>query len=155
LLRRVDGNGRIEHYRNPQIDQIAPLCAVVKANELEARVITGVDPRIDGDTAVRRLKSLGCIIAIVTLADAGSLIYDGHTLHRIPAFATRAIDPTGAGDTYMAGFIDSYLQAPNDLYQAGCRGAACASIWIEYSGPDAPVTRDEVDRRSALLIAHE
>ncbi|MBC8075417.1 MAG: ribokinase, partial [Chloroflexales bacterium] len=99
LLRRVDGNGRIEHYRNPQIDQIAPLCTVVKANELEARVITGVDPRINGDTAVRRLKSLGCIIAIVTLAEAGSLIYDGHTLYRIPAFATRAIDPTGAGDT--------------------------------------------------------
>jgi sugar/nucleoside kinase (ribokinase family) len=150
LLRRIDG-GRIEHYRNPEIERIAPLCAVVKANELEARVITGVDPRADGETAVRRLHALGSAIAIVTLAEAGSLIYDGKALHHIPAFATTVIDPTGAGDTYMAGFIDAYLQSPGDLYGAGCRGAACASIWIEHSGPDAPVTRTEVFRRAALL----
>lgn len=150
LLRRIDG-GRIEHYRNAEIEEIAPLCAVVKANELEARVITGFDPRVDGEAAVRGLHALGCSIAIVTLAEAGSLIYDGDALHRIPAFATTAIDPTGAGDTYMAGFIDAYLQSPADLYRAGCRGAACASIWIEHTGPDAPVTRAELVRRAALL----
>ena len=151
LLRRIDRAGRIEHYRNPEIDQIAPFCRVVKANELEARVITGIDPRADGETSARRLHTLGCAIAIITLAEAGSLIYDGRTLYRIPAFATNAIDPTGAGDTYMAGFIDAYLRAPEALYRAGCQGAACASIWIEHSGPNAPVTRAEVERRSALL----
>ena len=151
LLRRIGGDGRIEHYRNPAIDKIVPLCAVVKANELEAQVITGLDPRAHGDEAVRKLHALGCRIAIVTLAEMGSLIYDGSALYRIPAFATDAVDPTGAGDTYMAGFIDAYFQAPGMLYRAGCQGAACASIWIEHSGPDAPITRAEVERRSALL----
>jgi sugar/nucleoside kinase (ribokinase family) len=155
LLRRISDEGRIGHYRNPEIERIAPLCTVVKANELETRVLTGIDPRAKGEEAVRQLHALGCAIAIVTLAEAGSLIYDGRELHRIPAFATNAIDPTGAGDTYMAGFLDAYLQSPWDLRRAGVRGAACASIWIEHTGPDAPVTRGEVERRAALLEEHE
>jgi sugar/nucleoside kinase (ribokinase family) len=153
LLRRVGTAGRIEHFRPPELARIAPLCRVIKANELEAQVITGVDPRADGAEAARRIKALGCDIAIVTLADAGSLIDDGERQYVIPAYATDARDPTGAGDTYMAGFIHAYLSDPDDLYAAGCVGAATASIWIEYTGPDAPIALDEVERRAATLYA--
>jgi sugar/nucleoside kinase (ribokinase family) len=114
-------------------------------------VITGVDPRENGAEAVRRLKALGCDIAIVTLAEAGSLIDDGERCYVIPAYATEARDPTGAGDTYMAGFIHAYLRNRADLYTAGCFGAAAASIWIEYTGPDALITLEEVERRAATL----
>ncbi len=124
---------------------------VIKANELETQVITGIDPRVDGLGAVRRLKALGCAIAIVTLAEAGSLIDDGKRQYVVPADATDVRDSTGAGDTYMAGFIHGYLRDPEDLYTAGCVGAATASIWIEHTGPDAPVTSDEVEERTATL----
>lgn len=152
LLRRIDAVGRIEHVYEPELARIAPLCRVIKANELETRVITGVDPRVDGPEAARRLKALGCDIAIVTLAEAGSLIDDGERQYIIPAYATEARDPTGAGDTYMAGFIHAYLRKPTDLYFAGCVGAAVASIWIEHTGPDAPIVIDEVERRTAMLL---
>jgi sugar/nucleoside kinase (ribokinase family) len=153
LMRRVGPHGRIEHFCPPELAQVAPLCRVIKANELEAEAITGVNPRADGVGALRRMKALGCEIAIITLAEAGSLIDDGKSQYVIPAFSTEARDPTGAGDTYMAGFIHSYLHNVCDLFLAGCYGSATASIWIEHTGPDAPVTRDEVERRVAALLA--
>jgi sugar/nucleoside kinase (ribokinase family) len=153
LLRRIGAGGRIEHYCPAELAQIASLFHVIKANELEAQVITGVDPRENGVEAVGRLKALGCDIAIVTLAEAGSLIDDGERHYAIPAYATEARDPTGAGDTYMAGFLHAYLRDRADLYTAGCFGAAAASIWIEHTGPDAPITSVEVERRAATLLA--
>ncbi|HWQ11791.1 MAG TPA: PfkB family carbohydrate kinase [Roseiflexaceae bacterium] len=152
LMRRIGPAGRIEHFLPDDFAAIARLCQVVKANEVEARIITGVDPRADGPEAARRLKALGCAIAIVTLAEAGSLIHDGRRLYVIPPYATEARDPTGAGDTYMAGFIDAYLRDPDDLYVAGCYGSATASIWIEHTGPDAPIAPMAVERRAATLI---
>jgi fructokinase len=153
LLREIGSGDRIEHFCPPALAQIAPLCHVIKANELEARVITGLDPRTDGAEAARRLKALGCTIAIITLAEAGSLIDDGERQYIVPAYATDARDPTGAGDTYMAGFLHTYLQDPTALYAAGCTGSATASIWIEHTGPDAPISLDEVERRAAALLA--
>lgn len=153
LLRDIGQGGRIEHFCPLALAQIAPLCHVIKANELEAQVITGIDPRTDGPEAARRLRALGCTIAIITLAEAGSLIDDGQQQYSIPAYATDARDPTGAGDTYMAGFLHAYLHDPTALYAAGCTGSATASIWIEYTGPDAPISLTEVERRAAALLA--
>jgi sugar/nucleoside kinase (ribokinase family) len=153
LLRRIGPHGRIEHFYPPDFERVALLSYVIKANEFETEVLTGVHPRRDPKEALGRLKALGCAIAIVTLAEAGSLIDDGQQQYRIPAYATDARDPTGAGDTYMAGFIHAYLQDPADLYRAGCYGSATSSIWIEHTGPDAPVTREEVERRAAALLA--
>jgi sugar/nucleoside kinase (ribokinase family) len=152
LMRRIGAEGRIEHFRPADFDQVSALCHVVKANEVEARILTGIDPRVDGAEAVRRLKATGCRIAIVTLAEAGSLIDDGDAQYIIPPYATDALDPTGAGDTYMAGFIHSFLHNPHDLFAAGCYGSATSSIWIEHTGPDAPVTLAEVERRARTLV---
>ncbi|MGB9736940.1 MAG: ribokinase [Chloroflexus aggregans] len=155
LLRRIGADGRIEHFLPVEFAAIAPLCHVIKANEVEAKVITGIDPRSDPVLAARRLRETGCAIAIVTIAEAGSQIDDGDRSIAIPAFPTDARDPTGAGDTYMAGFLHAYLANPSDLFRAGCTGAATASIWIEYTGPDAPITLAEVERRTAFLVQQD
>ncbi|MBO9347078.1 PfkB family carbohydrate kinase [Chloroflexus sp. MS-CIW-1] len=152
LLRRFGADGRIEHFLPAEFASIAPLCHVIKANEVETKVITGIDPRIDPVMAARRLHETGCAIAIVTIAEAGSHIDDGKRSISVPAYATEARDPTGAGDTYMAGFLHAYLTDPDDLFRAGCTGAATASIWIEYTGPDAPITLQEVERRVKVLL---
>lgn len=152
LLRRFGPDGRIEHFLPDEFAAIAPLCHAIKANEVETKVITGIDPRVDPILAARRLRETGCAIAIVTIAEAGSQIDDGERSIAIPAYATDARDPTGAGDTYLAGFLHAYLSDPRDLFRAGCTGAATASIWIEYTGPDAPITLAEVERRTAFLV---
>lgn len=152
LLRRVSVNGRIEHYLDQAVARLAPHCFVIKANEVEAQILTGIDPRRDPEGVVRMLKALGPQIAIVTIAEQGSIIDDGQRQWRIPAYTTEARDPTGAGDTYMAGFIHGYFQRPDDYYYAGCFGAATASIWIEHTGPETPISLEEVLRRTETLL---
>ncbi|MBX0330442.1 ribokinase [Oscillochloris sp. ZM17-4] len=152
MLRRIGADGRIEHDTPADFPDVARHCRLIKANELETRVLTGIEPREDVAAAASALRSLGCEMAIVTLAEAGSFIDDGRRQIAIPAYPTDARDPTGAGDTYMAGFIHAYLTDPEDLYRAGCTGAAVASIWIEHTGPEAPITLAEVSQRLDTLL---
>jgi sugar/nucleoside kinase (ribokinase family) len=151
LLRRVK-DGQVEHFLNPEMREISPYFEVVKANEHEARVMTGLEPRQDPAGAARALHDYGCRIAIVTLAEAGSVIYDGRQVYRIPAYETIARDPTGAGDTYAGGFMYRYLQGRFDLWEIGCFASGVASVMVENSGPDFPLTLEEAERRTAVLV---
>ena len=152
LLRGLKGED-IVHEMTDAFINIAPISTIVKANELETRVITGIDPRQDPVAAVKALYSFGGKIAVTTLAEAGSIIYDGHNIVEIPPFTTNAIDPTGAGDTYAAGFMTKYLETPQDLSAVGCFASAVSSVMVENSGPDFPLTRAEADRRQAYLLS--
>jgi sugar/nucleoside kinase (ribokinase family) len=161
LLRRIK-QGRVDRYRNPEIDGVLPLMDVVKANEYEAEIITGFEPRANPTEAVTTLYELMARertrthhtpIAIVTLAEAGSLLFDGDAIIRVPAYATDAIDPTGAGDTYAGGFMVQYLNAPEDLRRAGYFASATASVMVENSGPDFPLTLAEANRRTDWLLS--
>ena len=155
FLRRIPGENRVEHYRNPEIDTVIPLCDIVKANEHEARLITGIDPYESEDAperAVKRLHEMGCKIAIVTLAADGSIIYDGQELIRVPAYATNAVDPTGAGDTYAGGFMTRYSEGDGSLREVGFFASCVASVMVENTGPDFPLTRAEADRRTRVLL---
>ena len=160
FLRRIL-DGRIDRYRNPEIDEALPLFDVVKANEYEAEIITGIEPRGNPTGSVSKLYELMNAgirrpnhppIAVVTLAEAGSIIYDGSTYYRIPAFSTNAIDPTGAGDTYAGGFMVQYLKTADDLLKVGCFASATASVMVENSGPDFPLTLEEANRRTNILL---
>ena len=152
-LLRSQNEGQIYHEMTRDFVEIAKVSTIVKANELETKVVTGIDPRIDPEGAVKALYGFGCKIAVTTIAEAGSIIYDGERLYPIPAFKTDAIDPTGAGDTYAAGFMVKYMENPHDLTAVGCFASSVASVMVENSGPDFPLTRAEADRRQAILLS--
>ena len=118
FIRKGDA-GRIEHEKTDEIEKIAALSTVFKPNEMECKVLTGIDPRQDYETPAKLLKDWGPELVIITLAELGSVIYDGAEFYRIPAYATDALDSTGAGDTYAAGMIYA-LTNGFDLYRAGC-----------------------------------
>jgi sugar/nucleoside kinase (ribokinase family) len=146
-------DGKIVHEMTDNFAKIAAMATIVKANELETKVVTGVDARVDPEGAVRALYKYGCKIAITTVAEAGSIIYDGSKITVIPPFTTDAIDPTGAGDTYAAGFMVKYLETPDDLRGVGCFASSVASVMVENSGPDFPLSRSEADWRQAFLLS--
>jgi sugar/nucleoside kinase (ribokinase family) len=151
-LLRNQNNGQIYHEMTRDFVDIAKMSTIVKANELETRVVTGIDPRIDPEQAVKALHKFGCKIAVTTIAEAGSIIYDGEKIYLIPAYKTNAIDPTGAGDTYAAGFVTKYMESPDDLTAVGCFASAVASVMVENSGPDFPLSRAEANRRQEILL---
>jgi sugar/nucleoside kinase (ribokinase family) len=152
LLRGADETGRIYHEKPDGIEEILGQFNVVKPNELEGKVLTGIDCRQDPYEAARIIKSWGPNIVIVTLAELGSIIYDGKQFVNIPPYQINLVDSTGAGDTYMAGFTFEYLRT-QDLRQSGCFASCVSSIMIEQVGPDFELTEAEVRRRQQTLLA--
>ena len=152
LLRNADETGRIYHDKTPGIESALGQFDIVKPNELEGKVLTGIDCRKDPYEAARIIKAWGPKIVIVTLAELGSVIYDGKTFIDIPPYEIDLIDATGAGDTYMAGFTFEYLKTGGDLRKAGCFASATSSIMIENVGPDFVMTESMVRERQAKLL---
>jgi sugar/nucleoside kinase (ribokinase family) len=152
MLRR-ETDGAIEHVKTEGIEQIIGLFDIVKPNELECRVLTGIDPRVDAETPARMIHAWGPKVVVITLAEEGSVVFDGETFSRIPAYPADCIDATGAGDTYAAGFMHAYLRKL-PLEQCALWGTATSSIMIEHVGPDFPMTRANVEQRVSTLSAH-
>ncbi|MEA1993063.1 MAG: PfkB family carbohydrate kinase [Euryarchaeota archaeon] len=148
FLRYIE-NGKILRRKNPDIERIVSICDIVKPNEYEAEVMTGINPQKNPEGALETLYSWGSEIAIITLAERGSIIFDGNEVIKIPPYRTKAVDPTGAGDTYAGGFIVEYLNK-KDPYKAGLFASCTSSIMVENVGK-IPVTEENVRKRVASL----
>jgi len=149
MIREVDSNGRIREICKPEKAMaLARLTDVIKPNEREAAVLTGVE---NPYTAVRVLIEWGAEISIVTLAERGSIAGKGRGLLRIPPYKTSAINPTGAGDTYIGAFIAKFFEGKS-LFECAVFASATASIKVEHTGPDFPVSYAEASRRMNEIL---
>jgi len=153
LLRGADEKNRIYHEKVEGIEEILGLFDIVKPNELEGHILTGIDCRQDPYEAARIIKSWGPKTVIVTLAELGSVVYDGQDMIDVPPYGIDLLDSTGAGDTYMAGFTFEYLKSGGDLRRAGCFGSCTSSVMIENTGPDFSMTEDMIRERQEELLA--
>ena len=72
---------------------------------------------------------------LLTFGSMGSIIYDGSTFHKIPAYIPKeVVNATGAGDTYMTGYL--YKRAKGaSIEEAGRFAAAMTTLKIEGIGP--------------------
>ncbi len=148
LVRVIGGDKRVIHKCNrDEFTKILRLVDFVKPNQHESETITSEkDPVL----ALRRLRELEARIPIVTLAERGSLLLDSDRLYRIPAYGTRAIDPTGAGDVYAGSFVTEYMRG-GSLVEAALFASAAASIMVEQVGPDFQMALKNVqERRDAI-----
>lgn len=104
----------------------------LKANEHEMEVLTGYD---DVAKAAKQLYDWGVKEVLITLGSMGSVIYDGNTFHKIPAYKPKeVVDATGCGDTYMTGYL--YKRAKGaEIEEAGRFAAAMSTLKIECLGP--------------------
>lgn len=154
LLRGADESDRIYHSKPTGIEETLGVFDVVKPNELEGKILTGIDCREDPYQAAKIIHSWGPRIVALTLAELGSVIYDGRQFIDIPPYEIDLVDATGAGDTYMAGFTFEYLRT-GDLRKSGCYASCTSSIMIENVGPDFEMTEAMIRVRQAKLLAME
>jgi sugar/nucleoside kinase (ribokinase family) len=152
LLRGAGEDSRIYHEKPEGIEEVLSRFDIVKPNELEGKVLTGIDCRRDPFEAARIIKNWGPKIVIVTLAELGSIIYDGDTFFEIPPYPVDLVDSTGAGDTYMAGFVHAYLNGES-LRECGTFASCVSSLMIEQVGPDFELTEKAVRERQKTLLA--
>jgi sugar/nucleoside kinase (ribokinase family) len=78
--------------------------------------------------------NLGVKVVIVTRGSKGSIVFTKDKKYKIPAYPPKKlVDPTGAGDTYLAAFIYS-KQLSDDLQKRGEFAAMAATMVIEKTG---------------------
>ncbi|RLF25314.1 MAG: ribokinase, partial [Thermoprotei archaeon] len=144
LTRRIGKDGFIEHFCDCRsLRRVAQYLDFIKPNEKESLFITG---EVDPFRAAKLLVEWGAEVGIVTLAERGSVAFDGELFYRVPAYRTVAVDPTGAGDVYAGALIAGLLEGYH-LPEALLLASAAASIKVEHCGPTFPVTRAEAERR--------
>jgi len=128
--------------------EVLPYISILKANESEMEKLTGNKEVAEG---VSLLAEWGVKEVIITLGSRGSVIYVNKTFHLIPAFgpAGKAVDATGCGDTYMAGYLYGRARGM-DIEESGCFAAAMATLNIEAYGP---FQGTEVDVKNKIITA--
>lgn len=81
-------------------------CRIMIPNRIEAEMLTGLKE----EKAGKKLLEYGPEVVIVTQGSKGSLLITRDLAKNIPAIKTKAIDTTGAGDSFAAGLISSLLE---------------------------------------------
>ena len=81
------------------------------------------------------LAGFGCEIIVIKRGGRGLLVFRRATgnMWEIPAYPSRLVDPSGAGDAFCGGFLAGYA-ATLDPLQAAMQGNISASFAIEGSG---------------------
>lgn len=116
-------------------DIVSNYIDIVFANELEATAFTKCQPR----EALDRIATM-CDIAVVKVGKDGSMVKRGDEYHFIDVCPANAIDATGAGDTYAAGFLYAHsLGMPLDI--CGKVGAIIAAKVVEVIGTKIDIPR--------------
>ena len=103
-------------------------CMVLIGNDYEISLIS----KKTGWSMKQLLGKAGMVVT--TLADKGSVLRTGTTLHKIKAaHVKKVVDPTGAGDAYRAGLIVG-LQRGLDLPTSGKLASVIAAYAVEQYG---------------------
>ena len=127
--------------------------SVVKPNELETEVLTGVSvtDRRSAEQAARWFFDQGVAIAIITLGERGALLIGPDGVAEYPAFPATPVDTTAAGDAFSGAFGAS-LAHGTSLPEALRRGLAAGALAVTVRG--ASTSLPTADAVEAFLAAH-
>jgi ribokinase len=129
-------------------DELLRLCDLCVPNETELELLTGrslVDVAAI-EAAARMLRDRGPRAIVVTLAAAGALVV-ADTVELIHGLRIDAVDPTGAGDVFVAA-LAVFLAEEASLQEAARLANAAAALSVTRPGTQgAAPTRAEVHAR--------
>lgn len=113
-------------------DLIKNYVDIVFANEEEAKSFTGKEP----EEALNEIAK-DCELAIVKIGKEGSLIKKGDEIVKVGTIKANALDTTGAGDSYAAGFFYGLTNGYN-LETCGKIAALVSGKVVEVMGANLP-----------------
>jgi sugar/nucleoside kinase (ribokinase family) len=117
------------------LDWIAPALAELDyflPNGDQVLALTGADSLEDGCRALIE-RGVGCVAA--TRGAEGVLVVDEDGADSVPAFEVEAVDTTGCGDAFSAGFLRG-LSLGRDRRRAAALGCAAATQVAQGLGTD-------------------
>ncbi|GAB2731549.1 ribokinase [Kitasatospora kifunensis] len=132
-------------------DELWPLVDVLVPNRTELARLCGVPDsglRAPGEVA-RLAAGLPCERVVVTLGADGALVRDGARTELIAAPTVRAVDTTGAGDTFCGALAVALAEGRN-LADAARFAVRAAALSVEQTG-----ARTAMPTRARLAAAGE
>lgn len=131
-----------------ELDPVLPFVDVFMPNDFEARLLTGEDDPVRQTEA---LRAKGCKTVVVTLGPAGTVVNDGGRVSKFGAFQVEAVDSSGSGDAFAAGYIAAHLDG-GSVEDCVRYGSALGASCVQAIG----CTEGVFDRRGVMefLSAH-
>lgn len=125
-----------DRWEWPEIEALLPLVDVFLPNETEALHLTGAG---GAPEALDRLLAAGAGAVAVKMGARGALAGRGAERLASPPYPVRALDSTGAGDSFDAGFIHLFTRG-RELRACLDLGNACGALAVGRLGgaEDAP-----------------
>jgi sugar/nucleoside kinase (ribokinase family) len=147
LLRSFTEAGNVT--QNASLDaRIFSLINIYKSSQNEIYTLTGES---ELKPAIKAIHDVGVETVIVTNGTKGSVLSVEGAQYNIAACPSQVVvDPTGAGDVFMGGFLTEYLRQKESVWCA-CVGSAAASLVVEGIGPTYFGTKEEIYLRAKTL----
>lgn len=136
-MRAWDQTGRVRHVPWRNAERVLPYVRVLVLSEEDLG---------DHKEQLEQFVALTPIVALTRGAQGARIYLNGELCVESPAFPTRIVDPTGAGDTFTAAFLIR-LYETGDPIQAARFANAAASLAIESVGAANMPTRAMVEAR--------
>ena len=126
---------------------------IMKVSDEELPLLTGES---DPDKAADLLMEQGVKIAAITLGSEGAYIRVGRESCMVSGYRAKAVDTTGAGDSFFGGFLYRFLSSGKSLKEVTIEdaadfarfGNATASLCVERRGgiPAMPKLAEVLER---------
>ncbi len=113
------------------LSRAAGLSDVIVGNDDEFGFMAGGKDK--GLAKARALAATTASIVIYKMGERGAITLAGGQEYRTGIYPVTALKPTGAGDSFMAGFLCA-IADNHDLPTALLRGSACAAIVVGQPG---------------------
>ncbi len=128
-----------------RFSKIIKVCDVLILNRPEADLIIGEEDKVKSQ--LQKMNEMGAKIAVITDGKNGAYLgANGHYLH-INALTAKAVDSTGAGDSFSAGFVGS-IALGNSLEESAKWGMVNSGSVIEQFGANKGLLDgDEISKR--------
>jgi sugar/nucleoside kinase (ribokinase family) len=137
--------GVVSRNKKDIYEMVKNYADIIFANEEEAKAFTGKE-------AVEALNEISGMaeIAVVKLGKKGSLVKKGKDVYTIGGINVKAVDTTGAGDMYAAGFLYGLTHGHN-LKVCGNIGSNFAAKVVQQVG----ARLDKIDRKEIEKIINK
>lgn len=128
------------------------LVDIISINEEEARLLTGEYSLVK---AAKKIMASGVRFVIIKKGEHGALLFNREEVFYAPALPLEEVfDPTGAGDTFLGGFM-GYLSNTEDISfqnmkRAMIFGSAMASFCVQKFGTENLVSLTEINVQNRI-----
>ncbi len=141
----------------PVFDEMIPYSWIFKVGHDEAEIVWGWG--VSDEEYARRFQAINGRLVVVTRDSEGAIAYDGVNMVEHGGYTIDFVDPVGAGDAFIAGFLSEILRrgtvkdffasddrSRNGVLADGLRvGNVCGAILCTARGDTEPMpTADEV-----------